>query len=70
MNGVLNPQIGDRLFFINNEVIVVQLFEVFQLAKIRYINSFKTFIVDVHCLSEETNERSSISIKLLGGTGG
>lgn len=67
---MLNPQIGDHLFFLNNEVIVVQLFGVFQLAKIRHITSLKTFVVDVNCLSKESDERSSISIKLLGGTGG
>ncbi|CAH8713373.1 hypothetical protein M5W83_26735 [Paenibacillus thiaminolyticus] len=61
------PRKNDHLFFINKEVIVVKVFLSFQLAEVRYLSSFDSFIVDINVLNQYADKRSSISIKLLGG---
>ncbi|WP_144027318.1 hypothetical protein [Paenibacillus selenitireducens] len=61
------PRENDQMFFINKEVIVVKVFLSFQLVEVRYLSSFDTFIVDINVLYQYADERSSISIKLLGG---
>ncbi|MGG4196531.1 hypothetical protein ABEW50_24180 [Paenibacillus jamilae] len=61
------PRENDHLFFINREVIVVKIFLSFQLAEVRYLSSFETFIVDINVLNQYADKKSSISIKLLGG---
>lgn len=61
------PRENDQLFFINKEVIIVKVYLNFQLAKVHYLGSMDTFIVDIHALQQNVDERSSISISLLGG---
>jgi hypothetical protein len=61
------PRENDQLFFINKEVIIIRVYQNFQLAKVRYLSSMDTFIVDIHVLQPYADERSSLSISLLGG---
>jgi len=60
------PQINDQFYFIDKLVVIVKVFLNFQLAKVRYILSVETFIVDINVLKLEANYSSSISIKILG----
>jgi hypothetical protein len=61
------PQINERMFFMDKEIIVIKVFEIFQLAEIRFLYSSKRFAVDINALSREPDMTSSISIKTLGG---
>lgn len=61
------PQVKDRMFFMDKEIIILKLFNIFQLAEIRYIYSPMKFMVDVNVLSQSPDDSSSISVKLLGG---
>lgn len=61
------PRENDQLFFIDKEVIIVKVYLNFQLAKVRYLSSADTFMVDFHVLQPYADERSSLSISLLGG---
>ena len=61
------PQINDTLFFVNRVIIVLKIFETFQLAQVRYLDSPVRFMVDFNMLSQCPDESNSISIKVLGG---
>ncbi|OME78659.1 hypothetical protein BK120_23250 [Paenibacillus sp. FSL A5-0031] len=61
------PRENDQLFFIDKEVIIVKVYLNFQLAKVRYLSTTDTFMVDFHVLQPYVDERSSLSISLLGG---
>jgi hypothetical protein len=63
----MDYKINDRTFFINKEVVILNIIPTFQLAEVRYVCSFTSFMVDVNALSETADESSSLSIKLLGG---
>lgn len=65
MSAIL-PQINDQFYFIDKLVVIVKVFLKFQLAKVRYILSVETFIVDINVLKLDADYSSSISIKLLG----
>ncbi|MDN8593345.1 hypothetical protein Q0V21_31930 [Paenibacillus sp. 11B] len=65
MSAIL-PQTNDHLYFIDKLVVIVKVFLDFQLAKVRYLNSTETFIVDINVLKLTADHRSSISINLLG----
>lgn len=54
-------------FFVDKQVIVIKVFLNFQLAEVRYLSSNDTFIVDINVLNLSADQRSAISIKLLGG---
>lgn len=58
---------NDRMFFIDKEIIILKIFEIFQLAKVRYLDSIHTFMVDLKALSDKADITNSISIKWLGG---
>ncbi|PQP83596.1 hypothetical protein C0Q44_02580 [Paenibacillus sp. PCH8] len=68
MSAIL-PQINDQFYFIDKLVVIVKVFLNFQLAKVRYILSVETFIVDINVLKLDADYSSSISIKLLGVEG-
>lgn len=61
------PQINDRMFFVNKEIIVLKIFETFQLAQVQYLYSPIKFMVDINVLGRYPDESSSISVKALGG---
>ncbi|MEN1987098.1 hypothetical protein [Paenibacillus hubeiensis] len=60
------PQPNDQLYFVDKLVVIVKVFLDFHLAKVRYLNSTETFIVDINVLKLIADNRSSISINLLG----
>jgi hypothetical protein len=67
MNTKKIPNVNDRMFLMDKEIIVLKVFITFQLAEIRYLNSSNKFAVDINALSSVPDNSSSISIKILGG---
>ena len=62
--------VGDILFYINNAVIVKEIFEQFHLVKVCYIGSNKDFYTDITALTKEPNkEIKSIDIRLFKNNG-
>lgn len=64
------PKMGNTLFLMHREVIVIKVINVytlFRLAMVRYLDEMKEFCVDVCALSQEPDFTNSISLKILGG---
>lgn len=64
------PKMGNTLFLMHREVIVIKVIKVytlFRLAMVRYLDEMKEFRVDVCALSQEPDFTNSISLKILGG---
>ena len=64
------PKMGNTLFLMHREVIVIKVIKVytlFRLAMVRYLDEMKEFYVDVCALSQEPDFTNSISLKILGG---
>ena len=64
------PKMGNTLFLMHREVIVIKVIKVytlFRLAMVRYLYEMKEFCVDVCALSQEPDFTNSISLKILGG---
>ncbi len=61
------PRKDDILYFMDEEITVLKIYESFQLARVRYNYSKIEFVVDIHALSVKPDKTSSISIKILGG---
>ena len=61
------PKMGDTLFLMHREVIVIKVYTLFRLAMVRYLDEMKEFRVDVCALSQEPDFTNSISLKILGG---
>lgn len=64
------PKMGNTLFLMHREVIVIKVIKVytlFRLAMVRYWDEMKEFCVDVCALSQEPDFTNSISLKILGG---
>ena len=64
------PKMGNTLFLMHREVIVIKVIKVytlFRLAMVRYLDEMKEFCVDVSALSQEPDFTNSISLKILGG---
>ena len=65
-----HPKMGNTLFLMHREVIVIKVIKVytlFRLAMVRYLDEMKEFCVDVCALSQEPDFTNSISLKILGG---
>ena len=63
------PKMGNTLFLMHREVIVIKVIKVytlFRLAMVRYLDEMKEFCVDVCALSQEPDFTNSISLKILG----
>lgn len=56
-----------KYFFMNKEVTIIKIYSIFQLAKIRYLNSDEQFIVALSSLTNKISNIKTLSIKLLGG---
>ena len=55
-------------FFLDNEIIIHKLLEAVNLAKVSYVNSSKTFYVDLNfILTTPCSAESSLSLAVLGG---
>lgn len=61
------PKIGDTLFLMHREVIVIKVYTLFRLVMVRYLDEIKEFCVDVCALSQEPDFTNSISLRLLKG---
>jgi hypothetical protein len=61
------PKIGDRLYYMQREIIVIKTLYNFHLIKIRYIGEIVDFYVDKCTLNESPDYTNSISLRLLGG---
>lgn len=59
------PKIGDTLFLMHREVVVIRVYALFRLVIVRYLDEMKEFCVDVCALSQEPDYTNSISLKLL-----
>ncbi len=63
------PEIDERMFFMNQEVIIVKIISTFNIAKVKYVNSSIIFSVDIHALNNKPDITKTISIGILGGIG-
>lgn len=61
------PRIGEKMFYMDKEVIIVKVIQDFSLAKIKYLNSDSVFVVDIHALKREPDITKTISIGIMGG---
>lgn len=59
------PKIGDTLFLMHREVVVIKVYTLFGFVMVRYLDEMKEFCVDVCALSREPDYTNSISLKLL-----
>lgn len=67
MNIKNHPKIGDRLFLLHKEIVVIRVCTLFGFVTVRYLDEMKEFCVDVCALSQEPDLTNSISLKILGG---
>lgn len=65
MNIQNSPKIGDTLFLMHREVVVIKVYTLFGFVMVRYLDEVKEFCVDVCALSREPDYTNSISLKLL-----
>ncbi|UHA73284.1 hypothetical protein [Paenibacillus sp. 481] len=61
-----SPRGNDRIFFGNEEVVILKTYDLFQLAKVKYNSSSSIFMVDISALQYQPDSSSSISISILG----
>lgn len=61
------PKIGDTLFLMHREVVVINVYTFSGFVIVRYLDEVKEFCVDVCALSQEPDFTNSISLKILGG---
>ena len=64
------PKIGDKLFIMHSEVIVIEVYPLFKLIKVRYTEETKEFYADICALTNEPDYANSISLRLLRGNCG
>lgn len=59
----------NQLFFLNREICIIKLIEVFHLAKVKYVDNNETFFIDINFISDKPfSEEYSLSLIHLGGT--
>ena len=61
------PKIGDTLFLMHREVVVINVYTIFGLVIVRYLDEVKEFCVDICVLSRKPDYTNSISLKLFKG---
>lgn len=59
------PNIGDKLYFLQREIIVKKIYENFQLLKIQFVGESDEFFVDICAVNDIPDNTSSISLRLL-----
>jgi hypothetical protein len=59
------PNKGDKLFLMHKEVVVIKVYSIFRLIKIRYREESFEFFVDASALSTTPDFTNSISIRML-----
>lgn len=61
------PRIGDKLFLLHREIIVLNVYALFSLVTVRYLNEIKEFSVDICALSPIPNYTNFISLNIFKG---
>lgn len=61
------PKIGDKLFLMHREVVVIKVYSLFGLVKVRYTEEIEGFYVDICALTNKPDYTNSISLGLLRG---
>lgn len=61
------PKIGDTLFLMHREVVVIKVYTLFRLVTVRYLDEMRGFCVDICALSRTPDYTNSISLKILKG---
>ena len=67
MNAKKLPNIGDKLFLMHREVVVMKVYSLFSFVTVHYSEETKGFCVDICALSYEPDYTNSISLRLLRG---
>ena len=67
MNTQKFPNIGDKLFLMHREVIVIKVYSLFRFVIVRYWEETKEFCVDIYALSYKPDYTNSISLSVFGG---
>lgn len=67
MNTQKFPNIGDKLFLMHREVIVIRFYSLFRFVTVRYLEETKEFSVDICALSYKPDYTNSISLSVFGG---
>ena len=65
MNAQSLPKIGDKPFIMHKKVVVIEVYPLFKLIKVRYEGETKEFCVDACALTDESDYTNSISLRLL-----
>lgn len=63
MNAQNLPNIGDKPFLMHREVVVIEVYSLFRLIKVRYTEETKEFCIDICALTNEPDYTSSISLR-------
>lgn len=61
------PKIGDTLFLMHREVVVMKVYTLFGFVIVHYLDEAKEFCVDICALSQKPNYTNSVSLKQLKG---
>lgn len=61
------PEIGETLFLMHRKVVVLEVYSVFRLVAVRYLEEIKEFCIDACALSNEPDYTNSISLRLIRG---
>lgn len=67
MNAQNLPEVGDKLFLMHKEVVVIKAYSLFRLIKVRYTGETKEFCVDGCALTDEPDYTNTISLRLPRG---
>lgn len=66
-DGTLFHHSGSTLYLINQEVVIIKQYPIFNLTKIRYVDDDEQFIVDTSLLKGIPDHTKTLSLRLLGG---
>lgn len=61
------PRIGEKYYYVNREVIVINIFECFHLVRIKDLVGEHSLCVDKCALTRKPDLTNSISLELFGG---
>ncbi len=58
------PNIGDKLFLMDREVVVIKVYSMFKFVRVCYAEEDKEFCIDICALSDVPDYTDSISLRL------
>ncbi len=59
------PAIGDRLYLLQKEIVVMKILKGFSLVQIRYLEDSIGFFIDICALTEKPDFTNSVSLQIL-----